>query len=262
MVRVAVCLSGQPRRALDTYSSIYKYIIEPNKADVFIHMNYDNNGKNIEKLCIDRPGEMVHPSDIDIKVLELYKPIRYVIEPPKNGFNPNIQIPESRLDELFNMNKAANMSREQIKVHCVKQLISMYYSIFKSNELKEVYANENGFVYDYVIRIRFDACPSKPLICSEYNPNFIYYQELGQPDNLISDWLNFGSNSIMNIYSSMYIHMEYINSFKFFTKLNRYPNTLQPSDICSGFCEFMIRDIMTLFNITKAPIDVGLTLYY
>jgi hypothetical protein len=32
----------------------------------------------------------------------------------------------------------------------------MYYSIYKSNELKKQYEIENNFKYDYVIRLRMD----------------------------------------------------------------------------------------------------------
>src|SRR6185436_17770941 len=40
IMKVAVCLSGQPRYALECFPFIYQHIIEPNNADVFIHMNY------------------------------------------------------------------------------------------------------------------------------------------------------------------------------------------------------------------------------
>ena len=122
-------------------------------------------------------------------------------------------------------------------------------TIFKCNELKETYANENGFQYDYVIRLRFDLIVYHPIICRQLNPNYIYYLEMGQTDKLISDWLNIGSNSIMNIYSSMYFSMDYINNFRFFKKNERQVNTLEPSEICGGAYEYMIRDLMYLHKI-------------
>jgi hypothetical protein len=261
MARIALCISGQPRKALETYPFIQKYIIEPNNADVFIHMNYDSNMKYIEKGHLDN-GICKYPENIDSKVLDLYKPVRYLIESPKSLLNPNIDVADSRVDAYLRMNKHRNMTKDEMKYHMTKQLLSMFYSIYKCNELKEIFANENGFVYDYVIRLRFDACPSKPLICSRYSPNFIYYQDLGQPDNLISDWFNFGSNSIMNIYASLYLHSEYLNTFQYFKQSDRLPNTIEKSDTCSGINEFMVRDIMTLFKIPKAHIDIGLKLIY
>ena len=80
---------------------------------------------------------------------------------------------------------------------------------------------ENNIHYDYVIRLRYDVAPRKKLICSNYDPNFIYYQDLKQPDNIISDWFNFGSNTIMNVYSSMFLHFNYINSYQYLKKEDR-----------------------------------------
>lgn len=93
MTRVALCLSGQPRNAIETFSAIYKYIIEPNNADVFIHMNYNPNIKYITKSHIDN-GKCLYEENIGEKVIELYKPKRYLVEDPKIFKNPGVDIPE------------------------------------------------------------------------------------------------------------------------------------------------------------------------
>lgn len=253
MSKVALCISGQPRKALETYPYIYEYIIKPNNADVFIHMHYDSNNRYIEKAHADN-GNCLLEEKIDKKVIELYQPKSYLIECPRNFQKPNIKIPEKRLENIKRMNCHKNWTDEEHRSHIVKQLTSMYYSIYKSNELKEVYANENGIVYDYVIRIRFDILPREPIICSNIDPNYIHYLEIGQPDDLISDWLNIGSNSIMNIYSSLYLNMDYLNTFNYYKKEDRLPNLLEPSDICGGFSEHMLRDLMHLYKIKKIPI--------
>lgn len=249
-MKVALCLSGQPRCALKTFPYIYENIIQPNNADVFIHMNYDAENPYIEKRHLDN-GNCILEKGIHQQVIDLYKPIRYLVEKPKQMFKPTIMFPENRILDVMNMNKHRNMTREESKIHSCKQLLSMYYSIYKSNELKETYANENGFVYDYVIRLRFDCLPYDKIYVMDKNPNFIYYFHLNQPDELISDWINFGSNSIMNIYSSMYLNVEYLNTFLFFKKEERLENKLEPSNICGGSCEHILRDLMTLYKIPK-----------
>jgi hypothetical protein len=258
-MKVALCISGQPRRALDTYPFIYENIIKPNNADVFIHMNFDKNNLYIEKTHADN-GVCVLQNDIDEKIIELYKPIQYLIEKPKQLRNPNIKMSTIRAKRMMQMNKHKNWDEKQATDHSVIQASSMYYSIFKCNELKETYANENNFVYDYVIRVRFDLLPKNPIIVKNVDPNFIYYLELGQPDHLISDWINFGSNLIMNVYSSIYFNMEYINTFKFFKIEDRLENKYEPSTICSGMNEHMLRDIMTLFKIPKRAFKSNITL--
>jgi hypothetical protein len=51
--RVAVCISGQPRAAKETFHLIMNNLIIPNGADIFIHMNYDPNTLYIEKSHAD-----------------------------------------------------------------------------------------------------------------------------------------------------------------------------------------------------------------
>ena len=260
-MKVALCLSGQPRCVKETYPYIYENIIKPNNADVFIHMNYSKKNTYIEKTHIGRDNCILEEG-LDEVVYNLYKPLQFLVEEPKNFIKSNLKIPEKRLDNMIELNKDKGWSREEHKRHIVKQMCSMFYSIFKCNELKENYANQNGIIYDYVIRLRFDAVPRVPLCCSNYEPSFIYYQNLGQPDNLISDWINFGSNSIMNIYCSVYLMLDYLNSFQFFKKDDRDINTIEPSDIVGGFSEYLIRDIMKLFKIPSKSFDIGCYLKY
>jgi hypothetical protein len=260
-MRVAVCLSGQPRKALDTYSNIYEYIIKPNNADVFIHMHYDASNSYIEKTHMDNGSCFCEPN-VDKTIIDLYKPKRFLVEAPRNFQKPAFNVPEKRVDAVVRMNAHKNMSRDVAKPHFVKQMTSMFYSIYKSNELKELYANENNIQYDYVIRIRFDLLPEQPIYCSQLDPRFIHYIEMGHPDNLISDWFNIGSNAIMNIYASMYLHMDYLNTFLYFNKDARMPNTCEPSDICGGVCEHLLRDIMYLHRIPKRGLNYPAKLLY
>lgn len=260
-MKVAVCLSGQPRKSLDTYSNIYNYIIKPNNADVFIHMNYDNENTYIEKSHMDN-GVCHIESNLDKKLIELYKPKKHLVELPRDFKKPNIQIPEKRIENIQTMNSHKKWSSTTAKTHFIKQMTSMYYSIYKSNELKELYANETGIVYDYVIRLRFDFLPEQPLLCSKLDPTYIHYVEIGQPDNLISDWMNIGSNAVMNVYSSMYLQIDYLNTFLYYKQNERLPNHLEPSDICGGMSEHMLRDLMCLYKIPKQGIRYASRLLY
>jgi len=249
-MKVALCISGQPRQALHTFPYIMKNIIEPNNADVFIHMHYDDDNLFIEKAHANN-GNCILEKGIAQQLIKLYQPKRFFIEKPRNFQKPNIGIPEKRFENIKKMNSHKDWSDKEHILYHVKQLTCMYYSIYKANELKEVYANENGFVYDYVIRIRFDLLPLEPIYCSQLDPHFIHYLEIGQPDQLISDWINIGSNTIMNIYASLYLNMDYLNTFKYFKKEDRQPNHLEPSDTYPGFSEHMLRDLIDLYRIPK-----------
>jgi hypothetical protein len=261
MPKIAICISGQPRRAIETFPYIFENLIKLNNADVFIHMHYDPNNFYFEKTHLDS-GECVFRENLESELIRLYQPKRFLIEIPRNFQKPNILLPEKRLLRCKELNKHKDWSDEDHKKHTIKQLTSMYYSIYKANELKELYANETGIVYDYVVRIRFDFLPLSPIICESLDPNFIHYAEIGQSDELISDWMNIGSNQIMNVYASLFLNIEYLNTFQYYKKEDRQPNLLEPSETCGGLYEHMLRDLMHLYKIPKKPLRINCKLLH
>ena len=154
-MKIAICISGQPRCALESFPYIKSNLIDPNNADVFIHMHYYENNLYMEKSHFDN-GNCILEKGIDKKIIELYQPKEYLIESPRNFQKPNIIIDEKRLERSKKMNSNKLWDDIEHSRHTIKQVTSMYYSIYKCNCIKELYANENGIVYDYVIRVRFD----------------------------------------------------------------------------------------------------------
>ena len=224
-------------------------------------MNYDSNVNYIEKGHLDN-GICQYPENIDKTVIDLYSPKAWNIDSPRQFDNPNIRIPEKRIQSHMRMNSHKNMSRDEHKTHIVRQIYSQYYSMHKCNELKELYATERGFVYDYVIRLRFDAKPQRPLICTTLDNMFIHSQSMPLKDSLLNDWMLIGNNMVMNIVSSLFFNFEYLNSFTYFNKHVRIENTLEPSEECGGIYEHALRDILTLYKIPTKTVDIGLILVY
>jgi hypothetical protein len=258
-MKVAVCLSGQPRAALDCFPFIYHNLILPNQADVFFHTYFDPDNLTMEKTHIGRGDCSVSPTLIE-DLLQRYRPVKYLVEKPKSFFKPNMIVPSSRIKMSQEINKPQGWEVDQHKRHVLKGMMSMFYSIFKANELKENFANEQGFTYDYVIRVRFDCMPLQPIFCVNLQPNVLYYNDLGQPDKMPADWLNIGSNSIMNIYSSIYLNLEYFNSFEFFPLEERLPITVDTHE-CGGFNEYFVRDIMKLYRIPIQGLSIQCPLH-
>jgi hypothetical protein len=258
-MRVAVCISGQPRNARDTFPYIYNHIVIPNNADVFIHTYFDPENLVMEKTHIGRGDCQLDAKVID-EIIHNYKPVRYLVEKPKAFAKPNIIVPENRIRMSKELNPCDDWDVEQHKKHVLKNMMSMYYSIFKANELKENYANEQGFVYDYVIRVRFDLVPMMPIQCASLDPNVLYYHDLGQPENQPCDWINIGSNMVMNIYSSVYFHLEYLNSYMFYSKADRLINTVEGQG-GGGFNEYLTRDILSLHKIPVRGLNLQCILH-
>lgn len=258
-MKVAVCLSGQPRNVAECFPYIYNHIILPNKADVFIHTYFDPENLVMEKSHIGRGECQLQENTVD-QIVQLYNPVGILVEKPKTFWKPTIVVPELKIKCSYSMNGDKGWDREQHKKHMLKNMMSMYYSIFKANELKETYANEKGFVYDYVIRARFDLVPMGPIVCENLDPNILYYHEMNQPEHLVSDWINIGSNLTINIYSSVYFHLEYLNSYNYFPKTERLPNKNEGED-GGGFNEYLTRDILTLHKIPVCGVNLHCILH-
>ena len=263
-MKVAVLLCGQPRRALDTCTDIINKIILPNNADVFIHCWYDSENKYIDKVEKDR-GCCIIEDNIDQKLIEIYKPKSYFFEKQKfknfNNYNCDyFKCNEKYINNLSKCGKNQDLTYEQVKTNYLKGgFISQLYSIFRCNLIKEEYGLENNILYDCVIRLRFDVTIQKTLICEDFDMNYIYYQAMGQPDGLISDWFNMGSNQIMNIYSSVFLNLKYLNDCEGFYKYSeREKVTYYDGSICTIAPEYLFRDLFYKYNIPKKGIDLGI----
>ena len=140
-MKIALCLSGQPRYLEIGYSHLYREFLSKYSVDTFCHLWFDANLKGTPfSYTINYPGRNeLWKGDLDKTVLELYKPKLYSFENPKTfSFDPKAN---------YGIGKTNNCS--------------MFYSIQKSNELKMEYERIHNFKYDLVIRARTDIIISK-----------------------------------------------------------------------------------------------------
>ena len=230
-MRVAVCLSGQPRYVEHAFPSIKAALIDPNDADVFIHTWFHESMVGVPYRTDDRWMQYPHARyqpNTDKIILELYKPKKYIIEPQRIFKDPNIQV--KKTIETFNV-------PYYTEEYYSGMLYSSWYSVYQANLLKEQYRLENNFNYDYVIRARLDANINRQVMCSSFDPNTLHTcVRHGLPATFVDDWLGFASDRIMNIYSNVFNFMPYLY------------------DICMRrdglFCsEIIIADMLRLFNV-------------
>lgn len=261
-MRVAVCISGQLRCVDATYHSIYENVIEPNQADVFIHSWFDENHPYAD--CVDKNRISQIPSSMPSHVVELYKPKKHLFEKPKDfsrSYAPIIQVPETAVRSMINQHKG---DYEKTRCHLIKSVKSMVYSIHKANELKELYAEEEGITYDFVIRIRFDTCIEAPVNIAELNldRNTLYYANINQADEMVCDWFNVGSNTVMNVMASLYYLFEYFNTYHFLPKDSRRHVSLHGDNHCFWGFEYYIRDIMDVLRVPQEKLHIPIKLNY
>jgi hypothetical protein len=221
-MRVAVCLSGQPRFLKECYDGLYNNLIKSNNADVFMHAwsaedalsePYKFGGDG------DWKNKRLDPGAHNLAV-EMYQPKSYY-------FEKQVEFSDKRIDFLPTVKKympgaiekkeyeEAGMTTEQYANRLLRNIMSMWYSRKQVNLLKENHEVQNSFKYDYVISTRYDMYLHHPIVCSQLDPRIVYYPDLGHPVDLIADWIGIGNSDWMNIYSNVFSNIFYhYNWFK------------------------------------------------
>jgi hypothetical protein len=137
-MKIAICLSGQPRFVEKGVDSFCKNILENNDVDVFIHNWYDKKDKNkkFDSSQFYLDSKVGYQSEKTESILNSLSPKKIILEQPKNfeEFSHLADLPTAKQTKLA----------------------SMFYSMYRCNQLKKEYEHENGFTYDLVIKTRID----------------------------------------------------------------------------------------------------------
>lgn len=151
-MKIAICLSGQPRGIPLSIEKTREGIIDSNpNVDVFLHawFNPDKVGERFLG-AQPRQAHMIgreHPETS--KLLEDgYMPKKAIIEPQRD----------------FSWANSLRQSPTAVQEH----LASMFYSMWMANELKKEYEISHGFKYDCVVRARFDLLYYQPICFEDY----------------------------------------------------------------------------------------------
>lgn len=210
-MKVAVCMSGQPRFVEECFESINSNLILPNAADVFLHTwECDEEGEKHPYKFGGNGDWKNHrmKNGLHEKALELYKPIDCQIDKPMKLKVPGIDMKrtfDKYMPGCYEEAAQANMTVSQYSDRIVSNNLSMWYGIMQSNMLATINAMKNGFKYDVVVRCRFDLFLNTYMNFGHLDNNVVYACEMGKPDGHIADWLNFGSQSCMNVFASTFL---------------------------------------------------------
>ena len=214
-MRIALCLSGQPRGIETNCDHIIEYLIKPNKIqDIFIHTWYDASCINAPMLGNNFNNGNFKP-DCDKILIETFNPKKLICEPPKS-FSEFSHLKGTLTDQTH--------------------IASQFYSIMMSNKIKQDYEKENAFEFDIVIKARLDLeFHKKPIIetmlndsnANEnanaiYNSSFYQNNSAHQAINVtksgknyipMSDCMFFGlSKNMDKVMVNMYENFEAIHS--------------------------------------------------
>jgi len=188
-MKVALCLSGHFRSFNTTFKSLQDSIIGPYQPDIFIYspetLGFDG---------ADRGDHHLVKSNLDIeKIKELYKPKKILVEPLRKW-------------DVTKYYVIPNIGLRDPEIVC-----GMFYGIYKANQLKMEFEEENNFTYDVVIRCRPDLYFENTLRADEvhsaakstgvYIPNFGSYGGL-------NDQFSFGHSKIMDIFCATFPNLD------------------------------------------------------
>ena len=165
-MKIALCISGQPRFIRECQILFEKNIIDFNKFDIFIHTWRDSKTTNA--------GTEVDSIE---KITKYYKNIKGM----------SIEEWEPLLPVI-----CTHDLDEQVVIHH-----SMFYTMYRSNQLKQEYEKANKFKYDYVGWTRFDTAVLKEVNIRKHSKtkvNIPYTRANGTP----CDWLLSSSSEVMD----------------------------------------------------------------
>jgi DNA-binding Lrp family transcriptional regulator len=133
-MKIAICFSGQIRTGVQTEPNIKRYIGDLLPiCDFFVH-TWDHQSPPHTANAL-----MLVDKSVFADFRRLYNPKSMTVEEYLSKRAP---------DGIW--------GGYRVDASTKKKYISMFESIYKANELKRLYEKSNGFVYDYVVRIRTD----------------------------------------------------------------------------------------------------------
>ena len=175
-MKIALCLSGQPRSVAKGYEFVQKNLLSRNDVTVFIHA---------------WSGEEVNHA------IELYKPERYKIDPAlTNDLSKYTNVPPPQPN--WKVKDPARSTWNQL------------YAVYQCNKLKSMYESDNDMKFDWVIRSRFDFALNTTIDFKHLDNTKLYIPNCRMTPNrdFGNDQFAFSSSENMDKYSETYNHLD------------------------------------------------------
>lgn len=192
-MKTAICYSGQPRYFKECFDNHEQMLFSNlDDFDIFYHFWYDREAvESRSHMECDLPDASRGKWE-DVLITEI-----------QNKLNPQLCIYQKPLKYYAN-NIFVNLPIHPNPDFYIPKnnIISMFYSIQKSNLLKTIHEKEHNFIYDCVIRIRTDLFLTKPLAIKKEDLNAINLDKRPHTEYSLNDCVAYGSSELMDIYSN------------------------------------------------------------
>ena len=178
-MKIALCLSGQPRMWEEGYKYHYKNILKDNDVTVFFH-TWTKDDMSFYQRMIDlyEPELSIaeDPLDDDLS--------KYTRTPPPS---PNWKVKDGRMSTFAQL-----------------------YAIQGCNQLKTEYELENNMTFDWVVRSRFDFAINAKIPFDELDNSKLYIPNcrMVPTRDFGNDQFAFSSSKNMDNYAECYNHID------------------------------------------------------
>lgn len=211
-MNIALCISGQPRGIPNALDYLIDNVIKPNDIqDIFMHTWYHPS-------LDGKPFDSAQPAQEDGR-LGNWSPNTDAIIRRKLGTDYNLACLSCEHPRGFD--QFSDLPGRDSAVQT--KMASIFYTMWKCNEIKKIFETTNNFEYDIVIRTRLDLFYRKPVIIKKLlqegnikNEIFVpeMYQYPRQNDSYpistggtyssLADTFAFGNSENMNKFCSVY----------------------------------------------------------
>lgn len=174
-LKLALCLSGQPRSYAKAFEYIKKNLLDHYDVDVFLHSWKTKSGINQAQLFEHVTG--------------LYGPVTVFFDHElPNTINSDMHVPNAS--------------------HPANFCTSMFYSIYRANDFRIRHQTLNDVKYDYVIRSRFDLALNKAIDFNTLEKGIVYIsKDTDGPNPLLNDQFAIADPDTMNVYASTFLNL-------------------------------------------------------
>ncbi len=174
-MKVALCLSGQPRCYKECYEFVKAFVIDEyggDDVDVFCHFWWDKEGDSAFESTSPWSAESLTENkftpldDIERGLIELYNPIDIKYDNPedirKKHYPNGVELLKKHIAKVYEYKHDHESKKRWIKYprtfkkYAKDNLKQIFESQYKVQQMKKKYENDNNFKYDIVIRTRYD----------------------------------------------------------------------------------------------------------
>lgn len=213
-MKVALCLSGQPRFVKEVAPHIVKNLCEGYDVDVFFHLWFDEDlqTKPYKYGGSGKWEDQRIPSTAIDDALKIYGPKLYKVEKSK-VFKDSTMKTDYCYYPDGNLVPWSKHWKEETEPNYITRMVnnwmSYHYGLNQVNLLRKEYEYANDFKYDWVVKCRTDSVVQTKIRYEDYDPNVVNYPGwLNQPDGMINDYLDFGGPKAMDAFMSTFCFME------------------------------------------------------